>query len=133
MVKLPKQVMELLNDKETVKAIVTAGKEGKPHAIVAGTIGAISDDTMMIGHILFKQTSNNLAENPLAAFLLVKGAESYEIDVRFRESVKSGESLDGLNSKLESMGIPPASEICLFDVLDVTVQSPNQDCGKSLV
>lgn len=133
MVALPKEVQDLLADKEAVKTLITAGKSGQPHAIVAGTIAAADPETMMIGQILFKQTAKNIEENPKVAFLVSKGPQSYEINAKFKTCFKDGPQLDGYNAKLKEMGLPfVASGLYMFDVCCVTVQSPNHDNGKKI-
>ena len=62
MVDIPAEVMEIMNAKGTVKALVTANKAGQPHAIVCGTIACPAPGKMVVGEVLMKRS----AETPSA-------------------------------------------------------------------
>lgn len=131
MVAIPKKVLDLLADKGTTKVLVTSNKEGRPHAIVAGSILSPAPDTMIVGEVLMKVSANNLKENKKAAFLIVKGLESYEINVRAKARVDSGADLDNMNKALAGMHLH-ANAIWVFEVCCVSDESAGPTSGKKL-
>ncbi len=131
MVAIPANVMALLNAHDVVKVFITAGKNGQPHAIPAGSIAAPAPDTIIIGEILTKQSVKNIEENKKAAFLVVKGLEAYEVNVEFKEAVKGGPMLDGMNKALAAMHLH-ASAVLTFAVEAVYNQSANAEAGKKI-
>lgn len=131
MTTMPKEVQDLINDKEAVKVLVTASGSGRPHAIVAGTISAPSPDTVVIGQVLFSQTAKNLAENGKAAFLVVKGHQSYEVNVNCKGAAKEGPALEDLNRAIAPMNLH-ANALWSFEVCCVSEQGANSGAGKRI-
>ncbi|AGI48056.1 Pyridoxamine 5'-phosphate oxidase [Thermoplasmatales archaeon BRNA1] len=131
MAAIPQKVLDLLNDPATVKVLVTASKGGRPHAIVAGTIAAPSPETMVIGEVLMKRASANLQANPKAAFLISKGTESYEINVRAKVRLTSGPELDGMNKVLAGMNLH-AGAMWVFDVCCVCDEGAHPGAGTKI-
>lgn len=131
MTAIPTNVIELIKKEGTVKALVTASKDGTPHAIVAGTISSPSPDMMAYGEILSKTSVKNLAENSKVAFLIVNGLVSYEIGCKVKAKLTSGPELDGLNKALEPMHLH-AHALWLFDVQNVYEQGANPNAGKKI-
>jgi len=131
MATIPKNVMDLLAAPDAVKVVATASAEGKPHVIVAGTIGALDEKTMMVGKVLTKTSSDNIKATKKAAFLVTKGMESYSINARLKDTQSSGPVLDAINKKLEAMHLV-VSELYLFDVCSVYNQSAGPDAGEKV-
>jgi len=132
MVAIPQKVLDLLKDPATVKVLVTSDTDKRPHAIVAGTIAAPTPETMCIGEILMKRASENLKANAKAAFLVVKGMESYEIGVRAKARLESGSELDGMNKILEGMQMH-ANAMWVFDVCCVYDEGAHPGAGTKMV
>ena len=100
MASIPSNVIEKMNAQGTVKVLVTAGKDGQPHAIVCGTIMSPAPDKMVVGEVLMKKSAANLAENPKASFMIAAGMEAWEIDVKNPVRIDSGADLDKMNEAL---------------------------------
>ncbi len=131
MVSIPKNVMDLLSVPDSLKVIATVSPSGQPHVIAAGSIGALDAETMMIGKILTKVSSENIKSGKKVAFLVTKGLESYSIDAVLKDVQSSGPVYDAVNAKLAEMHLH-ASEILLFSVTAVFNQSGNLDAGKKI-
>jgi len=131
MANIPKNVMDVLAAPTTTKVLVTASKGGKPHAIVAGSIGAPAADTMIVGEVLMKTSSKNLKENKEAAFLISAGKDAYEIDCAVKARLESGPELDAMNKALAPMGLK-ASAVWVFSVCAVYDQGASPNAGKKL-
>lgn len=131
MVAIPEKVLNLINDRESCKVLVTANAEGRPHAIVCGTIISPAPDQMAVGQVLMKRASSNLDANPKAAFLISKGGESYEIGVRFAGDVTSGPLFDGMKAQCDAMHLPLFA-VKTFFVCCVTDESAGPNAGKKI-
>ncbi|MCQ2078735.1 MAG: hypothetical protein MJZ38_01570 [archaeon] len=131
MVAIPENVMAAIKDQASVKSLTTICAGNRPHSIVAGTIMALGPETMVIGEVLMKRTSNNLKQNPKAAFLITKGMESYEIQVTAKDRLTSGAIVDQMNAILEPMHMH-AGAVWTFDVVSVYDESAGPNAGKKL-
>lgn len=131
MTNIPANILEMLKAQTTVKVLVTATKDGKPHAIVAGSIGAPTADTMVVGEILMKRTSKNLSENPKAAFLITSGLNAYEIECTARARRETGPEIEAMNKELEAIKMQAAA-VWIFSVDAVFEQGATPEAGKKL-
>lgn len=128
---IPENVRKLIADPAAVKVLVTSSAEGRPHAIVAGTILSPTPDTMAVGVVLMHRAAKNLAANPKAAFLITKGMESYEINVRFEGDLTSGPLYDGVKAECDKLKLP-LSAVKTFKVCCVCNESAGPDAGKKI-
>jgi len=131
MVNIPNNVLELLAAPATTKILVTATKDAKPHAIVAGSIGAPAADTMIVGEILMKVTAKNLQENPKAAFLISSGLSSYIIECTAKARLDKGPELEAMNKQLAAMNLKAAA-VWVFKVDGVFEQGASPKAGTKL-
>ena len=131
MVSIPKKVLDLIADKGSVKAVVSSDASNQPHAIVAGSIIAINEETMAVGEILMKRTKSNLSVNKKASFLVVKGTEAYTIDVEVLERQTSGPGLEQMNQALKQMKLH-ANALWVFKVTGVYDSSATPSAGTRI-
>ena len=131
MVAIPANVLEVIKDPATVKALTTICAGNRPHTIVAGTIMAPAPDMMVIGEVLMRRSAANLKSNPKAAFLVTRGKESYEIQVTVKDRISSGAIVDQMNAILSGIGLH-ANAVWTFDVVSVYDQSAGPNAGKKL-
>jgi hypothetical protein len=136
MVKIPEEVLKVLNDPTSVRVLATKSKEGNVHVIQAGSIRAPAPDTIVIGAILMKRTGKNLedmkAKGELASVLAGSKMYSSEIRVRPKEFITSGPIFEGMNAELQKMGLK-ASGVWALEAVEVYNQSANYDAGKKMV
>ena len=110
---------------------MTASKDARPHAIVAGSIGAPTADTMIMGEVLTKVSSKNLLENPKAAFLISSGKEAYEIECTAKARLDKGPELDAMNKEMAAIGLQAAA-VWVFKVEAVFDQGASPNAGAKL-
>ena len=60
MVALPKDVLELVNDKGASKILGTRASNGDVHLINVGGSGALDPETIFVGQIFMKASKENL-------------------------------------------------------------------------
>lgn len=131
MVKIPKEVSELLGQKETVKILVTADSKGQPHGIVCGSIGIIGEDTLSVGEIFMKRSSKNMNENKKVAILATNGPKAYEVQATVLGREDSGANLDGLNKALSAANLK-ANAVWKFKAEAVYDEGAGPNCGKKI-
>jgi len=131
MANIPSEVLELLKAQTTTKVLVTASKDAKPHAIVAGSIGSPAADTMIVGEVLMKVSSKNLSENPKAAFLISAGKDAYEIECTAKARLESGPEIEAMNKGLAAIGLKAAA-VWVFKVDAVFYQGASPKAGTKL-
>lgn len=123
MVCIPEEVMKVMGEPTTVKALVTSDAAGQPHAIVCGSIVAPAPDKVIVGEVLMKKSSKNLEATKKAAILVSAGMAAYEIVLANPVRITEGPGLDQMNEKLAAIHLK-AGALWMFDVAEVYDQEP---------
>ncbi len=131
MVSIPKEILDMMKEKATVKLLVTANAAGQPHAIVCGSFGVIGDDVITVGEIFMKRSSEYMAENKKVAILVVNGGKAYEMQATVLGREEKGEDLGNLNKALEGANLN-ANALWKFKVSAVYNESAGPDGGKKI-
>lgn len=131
MVAIPKEVLEIMNDKGTTKVLVTANAAGQPHAIVCGSFGVVGDDVITVGEILMKRSAEYMAENKKVAILVTAGPKAYEMQATVMGREEKGADVDGLNKALAANNLK-AKALWKFKVTAVYNESVGPDSGKKM-
>ncbi len=131
MVKIPKEVSELLSQKETVKILVTADAGGQPHAIVCGSIGIIGEDTLSVGEIFMKRSSENMSKNKKTAILITNGPKAYEIQTTVSGREDSGADFDNMSKALSAMNLKVRA-VWKFKAEAVYDEGAGPNCGTKI-
>ncbi|MGA2404949.1 MAG: pyridoxamine 5'-phosphate oxidase family protein, partial [Syntrophobacteraceae bacterium] len=71
MVKITKEVMDVLNQPGRIGTLGTADRNGQPNVAYFGSLRPMPDGTITVG-LTNNRTLRNLEENPLAVFFIVK-------------------------------------------------------------
>jgi hypothetical protein len=136
MVKIPDEVVDAINNEKNPKILATVGPDGSPHAIQAGTIGAPSNEMMIVGAILMKRTGKNLEamkkDGKNASFLVLDGPKSYEVRCTVGDFVTSGPMFDGMSEKIKQMGMT-LQGIWTFTPVEVWNESASMEAGTKMV
>ncbi len=74
------KVKALFSDPKAAKIISTISAEGELHAIVAGTVVVLNEDTLAFAEVYMKKTAKNLSDNGKIAILAEKGMDSYLVN-----------------------------------------------------
>ena len=136
MVALPKEVMELVNDKGASKIFGTRAANGDVHIINVGGSGALDPETIFIGEIFMKATGDNLKlaqkENTRASLLVSKGMQSYEIRCKVKDHATSGPLFEKMKEtfaqmKFDLKGVWLLTPECVWN------ESPTWDSGRRMV
>lgn len=130
--KIPKNVMKLLNDKEASKVLTTVDPDGIPHSIVVGSIMAPSDDILCAAEVLMKKTAKNLETNKNIAVLTVKGMESYLVNATVAERQTSGDLFDAVAEELKKLGLPTQA-VWTFKPTAIFDQSAGPSAGTQIL
>lgn len=131
MAEIPANVLSKMAEQSTTKVLVTASAEGRPHAIVCGSIMAPSADKVIVGEVLMKRASANLQSNPKASVLVSSGMESYEIALKNPVRIAEGPVLDQMNEGLAKVHLQ-ARAVWMFDVCAVFNESATPDAGSKI-
>jgi hypothetical protein len=136
MVALPKDVLELINDKSSSKILGTRSRNGDVHLINVGGAGTLDPETIFIGEIFMKASGENLrlaqSEGTRASVLVSKGPQSYEIRCKVKDHVTSGPVFDQMKGafaqmKFDLKGLWLLTPDCVWN------ESPTWDGGRRMV
>ncbi len=124
-------VKALFTDPKAAKIIATVSAEGEPHAIVAGTVIVIDEDTLAFAEMLMKKTSKNLTDTVKIAILEEKGAESYLVEATNPTRHTEGAAYDELASKFAFLNMPLAA-LWTCEISKIFNQGGNPEAGTQL-
>jgi len=130
--KLPNEVIKLLNDEGAAKVLTSVSAEGIPHTIAVGSMMAPQEDLICAAEIMMNNSTKNLKLNPNVSILVIKGLESYQIKAEVKSYQTEGQLLDNIKIKLEKMNLP-CHGIWLFKPLTVYNQSANSNAGTKMI
>ena len=131
MVAVPSNIIDLLNQKETTKVLVTVSSEGQPHAIVCGSIFATPDGKAGVGEILMKRASKNLKETGKAALSITAGPKSFELVLSNPARADSGPLFEDMKAKMAALNLP-CFAVWTFDVKEVWDESAGPSAGSKI-
>jgi len=129
--KMPENVMNLLNDREASKVLTTVDSQGIPHSIVVGSIMAPAGDLLCAAEVLMKKTAKNLETNKNIAVLAVKGTESYLVNATVIERQISGNLFDTVAKELKKLGLPTQA-VWTFNPTAIYDQSAGPNAGTKI-
>jgi hypothetical protein len=136
MVKIPEEVLKVVNEMEAVKTIATMYPgERKVHTIQMGSLTAVSAERLIFGRVLTKKTHANLIvmreRQELASVLINFEKRSYEIMARPLDYAESGELLDRVNEMLKPVGAK-AFGVWTLEPVAVWNQCPGPFAGNKM-
>jgi hypothetical protein len=134
-VALPKDVLELVNDKGASKILGTRASNGDVHLINVGGSGALDPETIFVGQIFMKASSENLElakkEGTRASLLVSKGMQSYEIRCLVKDYVTSGPVFDKMKEAFAQMKFD-LKGLWLLTPDSIWNESPTWDGGRQI-
>ncbi len=128
---IPENVLNLLNDSQATKVFTSVNSEGKPHSIVVGSSMAPTGDVVCCGEVMMKKTAANLAATKTAAVLVVKGLESYLLEVDVMDRQTEGQLFDTVKADLAKVGLPTHA-VWTFKPTAIYNQSANEQSGTQI-
>ena len=123
MVKIPKEAMDLLNERPLVpKVLGTCDAVGTPNAVPKETLSAIDEETIAFADIWGDKTNVNLKANnktPVAVFKIEVPPVGYQIKGTFQGFQTSGPVFDNfakavkemLNLDIKAVGVIKVDEV----------------------
>jgi hypothetical protein len=135
MVALTQNVMALLNDRAASKILGTRTAKNDVHIINVGGAGAVDPETIFVGEIFMKASSENLTlakkEKTRASLLVSKGPESYEIRCSVKDRVTSGPMFDKMKETFAAMKFD-LKGLWLLKPEEIWNESPTWDAGRKI-
>lgn len=131
---LPTEVMDLINDPQSIKILSTSSGGDMLHSVPLGSLNALSPDAIVCGKILMKETHDNLGKaqksHGFVSVLAVKGKEAYQVRCKPKEFSIDGPIFQALRGKLpEKM---PLFGVWLLEPIEIINQTPGPEAGKRL-
>lgn len=131
MVAVPKEVIDLINAKETTKLLVTAAADGQPHAIVCGSIFATPEGKAGVGEILMKRAAKNLKDTGKAALSIAAGPKAFELILKNPARADSGPVFEDMKAKMAQANLP-CFAVWTFDVAEIWDESAGPNAGTKI-
>ncbi len=107
MAKMPKEVMDLINERPLVpKVLATCDSSGKLNAVPKGSLFSIDDETLAFADIWGDKTNANLEATSKAAIAVFRMGESlagYQVKGTFQGFQNSGPLFDNFAQQVKQM------------------------------
>lgn len=130
MVKLPKNVIDVLAAPDAPKMIATVDVNGNPNVIPLWSIVALDPETIAFADIFIKKTKENLSQTGKVAIAVCKGNTGYQIKGTFAEFKTSGPVYEEFSKKImEAMKVPIKS-LGIIKVDEVFEATPGKNSNK---
>ncbi|MFI3237297.1 MAG: hypothetical protein R3Y47_04625 [Lachnospiraceae bacterium] len=124
-------VSNLFKDPQSVKVVSTVSKDGQVHAIVAGSVMVLDDDTMGVAEVFMNTTSVNLADTGKVALLAVKGMESYLVNASVQKRHSDGPLFDMVADQFSKMNMQ-IKAVWTFTVDKIYNEGAGANAGEQL-
>ncbi len=122
MAKMPKEVMDMLNNPQSAKVLATCDNAAKLNAVPKGTLTAVDDETVAFADIFGDKTNTNLQANNKAAvavFSMDLPPVGYQVKGTFQGFQTSGPMFDTfaqqvkqlLNMDIRAVGVIKVDEV----------------------
>ena len=133
MVKMPKEVMEIFNDWDALKAVATADAEGKLNVVPIKAFSVVDEETLAFGDVFLGKTKANLGATKKVAVTAFKGSTGYQIKGTFQEFLTSGPIFEEMKEAVKEKLKLDAKSAAILKVEEVYLVSPGPNAGKKLV
>ncbi|MDD5095802.1 MAG: pyridoxamine 5'-phosphate oxidase family protein [Dehalococcoidia bacterium] len=130
MAKMPKEVMDLFNDREASKVMATIDAKGFPNVAPKGSLMALDEGTVAFADIVGGKTRANLDANRKVAVAAIKKTTAYQVKGTVKEFQTSGPVFDNFVKIFKPMGMTPKA-VGIITVDEVYSLSP-ANAGKKL-
>jgi predicted pyridoxine 5'-phosphate oxidase superfamily flavin-nucleotide-binding protein len=135
-VKMPDEVVEVINNQKNAKIIATVDPDGAPHAIHVGSINAPSNEMIVAADVFMKRTAKNLEamkkDGKTASLLVLEGSKSFEIRCTVGDFVTSGPMFDAMSEKFKAMGLTVRG-VWTFTPVEVWNEGASVEAGTKMV
>ncbi|HEX59815.1 MAG TPA: pyridoxamine 5'-phosphate oxidase family protein [Methanomicrobia archaeon] len=131
MAKMPKEVMDMFNDREAAKVLATVSADGVLNVVPVGTLAAVDEETIAFADIFLGKTKSNLEATKKVAATAYKGLDGYQIKGTFQGFQTSGPLFEQMSKAVKEMlklDVRAVGTIKVEEVYSVGVKAP----GKKL-
>ncbi len=122
MAKMPKEVMDMMNDAQASKVLATCDAASKLNVVPKGTLAAVDEETLAFADIFGDKTNANITANQKAAVAVFKmdlPPTGYQVKGTFQGFQTSGPLFDNfaqqvkqlLNLDIKSVGVIKVNEV----------------------
>ncbi|MDR2151371.1 MAG: hypothetical protein LBO72_00995 [Helicobacteraceae bacterium] len=103
---IDRAVLERLNEKDAIKALVTIDENGAPHPVVKGSIEFDGEKIVLLEILESSLTNRNLTraiwfDKPVALLLITNDRKTYKISLKVTRSVVSGKLFETYYKKAQ--------------------------------
>ena len=131
MVAIPKEIIDVANEKTATKLLVTVSKDCQPHAIVCGSIFVTPDGKAGVGEILMKRSAEYLKAGCKAALEIASGPKAYELVLSGAKRADSGKCYEDMKERMAAANLP-CFAVWTFDVAEIWDESAGPNAGKKI-
>lgn len=126
MAKLPKEVMDAMVERTTMKMLATVNGAGVPNVVVMGSTAAIDEETLAFADMKMIKTKANLNETKKFAVSVIKSpTEAWQIKGTFDMFQETGPLVDMFNEliyqktrmQIKGVGVGKVDEVYLTPLL----------------
>ena len=131
MVKIPKEVMDLLTAPDAAKMLATVDAKGVPNVVPVWSIRSMDPETIAFAEIFIKHTKENLLKTKKAAIAVFKGPMvGYQLKGTFIGFQTSGPLFDGFAKAIKDQMKLDIKSVGVIKVDEVFAASPGADSKK---
>lgn len=129
---VPKEVMDLYDDLESVKMLASVDKKKNLNVVLVGTVGVVDGQTLGFIDVFMDKTKQNLESTKRATISVFKPpTQSYQAKGIFQGWQTSGPAYDKLMAKYKDLlGDAPVRGVGLFKIDEVYACSPMAQSKK---
>jgi hypothetical protein len=132
MVKMPKEVVDMVNDPESRSTLATVDAEGNPNVVPMGTFSAPDEETLAFAEVFLSKTKKNLETTKKAAVTAWKKMEGYQIKGAFQGFQTSGALFEQKKKMVKEKLNLDAKGVGTIKVEEVYIVSVGPDAGKKI-
>ncbi len=104
MVKIPKEVVDMMSKNETSKVLATADADGVPNAAAIWSLRVVGEDQIAFAEVAMKKTKENLLRTKRASVLVISPpTKSFQLKGDFLGFQTSGPVFDGFAKAMAAM------------------------------
>jgi len=132
MVKMPKEVVDMVNDPESLSTLATVDPEGKPNVVPMGTISTVDEETIGFADFLLDKTKKNLETTKRAAVSVWKKREGYQIKGTLQGFQTSGDLFEKKKKMVKEKLDMDIRSVGTIKVEEVYIVSVGPEAGKKI-
>ena len=131
MVRIPKDVMDVLSASDSAKMLATVDAKGVPNVVPVWSIVAVDPETIAFAELFIKKTKENLTQSKQVAIAVFKGPMTgYQLKGTFSGFQTSGPIFDNFAKKSMETSKMKIKSVGIIKIDAVFQASPGQSSKK---